>query len=874
MKPIYKFILHVVHNWNNDLKEAYAPSVVSQLMDKFKEEADDLNIQITDNQLKAYINRFDQLRGNSTNIQEKDLFKYSLSQLIRLVTSSKGVEEPEEAIDITPDVVYNQDGITIWNGSKEGNCITYGAGEKWCITRGSFGTYRYSVDKGNPTFYLAKNANMSDSDKLSFVAIQVRNPDKTDEGNRYVYTNRQNSPYESRPMNFNSLLSEVPWLNDIPNIKSILKYIPLSSKEKINQLYSTEAISVREWAKMPFSDKEQYLVIRKNKKLFSDVSNEEFVRNYLPKYSQLANFIAINSGIVNPIELLKNLDKFNSQDRKSITANLRSKIDLEYLPLDVIPFDVKKLLTILNKWDLKPTDRLYVTKDGSTIVKLNLSNNVSIGLYQAEDDYPNVKLNKRTAKYLLEYPDLDKIPFNILVDLFKDEIVDKNTIDKVLEQAKTDPNSAIVSEEIDGKTVLLDSNSLSAYKIENGTLSKISFDDEDVQSLLTQQTDNDTFQQNVLSYVRSDIDIPRYVEKDSFISIIKSIPLNKRRINWANIPSIVLATKDEEAPLVVFREEQATPFNAILGQYYYTSGWDYNKRSYSENPEVYKSYFAYLRTKGVTYTDDELLAGLGQAGRISNGSVIKAIIEAGIPMAEGSIYKPLIYNDVPYVVNSRTPRDSYGVSPASSKLVKANIPASLAARMLNTTPAAMQGAGQAVAIPQDRRGRPAGTTNAPAIRPATGGGNINVVGLLTQLGLSTAFERLRTLNRLGARRLDVDNAVNVNPNGDRGAARRNNQLGARGNVIQVLAIGPSKIYIIRLANGQTIASINIQPGNSNYILFPQGGLSSLNSPADLMRDLQRRNLAESHPYIVREYLSNHPEHKNEVKNILKKHLNK
>ena len=77
MRPIDKFILHVIHNWENGLNEAYAPSVMTKLMDKFKEEADDLNIEINDEQLKKYIERFDVLK-NSPKIPEKDLFKYSL----------------------------------------------------------------------------------------------------------------------------------------------------------------------------------------------------------------------------------------------------------------------------------------------------------------------------------------------------------------------------------------------------------------------------------------------------------------------------------------------------------------------------------------------------------------------------------------------------------------------------------------------------------------------------------------------------------------------------------------------------------------------------------------------------------------------------
>ena len=252
MRPIDKFILHVIHNWKNGLNEAYAPSVMTKLMDKFKEEADDLNIEINDEQLKKYIERFNVLK-NSPKIPEKDLFKYSLSQLIRLVTSSKGAEASESA-DITPDVVYHNDDDTIivYNGSKEDNCINYGQGEKWCITRGSYSNYRYSQDRSYPTFYLAQNNNLPTDDALSFVAIQVRNPQTTSENQRYVYTNRKNSPHESQPMSFTQLEREVPWLREIPNVQQVLKYIPLNTGEKVTQQYKNKPIGIRECIKLKF----------------------------------------------------------------------------------------------------------------------------------------------------------------------------------------------------------------------------------------------------------------------------------------------------------------------------------------------------------------------------------------------------------------------------------------------------------------------------------------------------------------------------------------------------------------------------------------------------------------------------------------------
>ena len=867
MRPIDKFILHIVHNLF-PLNE-YSQGEMNKLMTQFKDEADDLNIQITDDQLKAYITRFDALK-NSPKVQEKDLRKYSLGQLIRLVTSSKGAEAPDEEEDKTPDVVYQDNGMTVWNGSKEGNCINYGRGESWCITRGSFGNYRYSSDRGFPTFYLAKNGNMSDNHKLSFVAIQVR--DNRSDAKKYVYTDRSNSPYESEEMSFEQLVNRVPWLNDIPNLKSILRYIPLSSSEKASNVYKNNALSVREWTKLPFETKKQYIVIRgeRSRDLFSDIDNKDFVANYLPKYPQIAEFIAITPGIIDSMLLLQNLDKFSTQDRKSITSNLRNKINLKNLSTDLLSFDVKKILTFLNKWDLGQSERLYITKDGSTIVKLTLGDNITVSLYQAEDDYPNIKLNKRTSKYLLDYPDLDKIPVRNLIKLVQDEVIDKSVLDKVLEQAKSDPNSAIVVKD----NIILDSNSFASYKMEDGKITQVPFDNEEVQAVFSEQKDNEGFQRNALALINDRTRIPESVDKDAFLSILRATPLNKRIIEFNNTPCVVLTTQSEEHPIVVQSIERGTGSFQISAWYGEGGNWRVTsgRGSFSDDPEVYRSIFTYLRQQGKVFTGEELVDRLKAAVRSTYRpqGIVKAIIQAEPPLATNSNFKPVIYQDKPYIINQNSPRNSYGVSDATGKLVQANIPAATAARMLGTAaPAAVAQAATG------RRGRPAGQPNAPrpAAAPAAAG-DINVREVMSDTGLETAFLRLprsilRKLNRTDGRR--------VNPNGDRGAARRNNMLGNRGQVGRVIQVGGSKIYFISMPGGRILASINVQPGNSNYLLLGnEGGNNAiaLSSPSDLVQALTQRGLAEHRSYIMNEYLANYPEHKDEVKDLLKKHLNK
>jgi hypothetical protein len=874
MRAIDKFILHVVHNIF-PLNE-YSEGELKRLMAQFREEADDLNINISDDTLKTYIQRFDAIK-NSPKIQEKDLRKYTLSKLIKLVTSSAGAEAPDDEEDQTPDVVYQDGGITVWNGSKENNCINYGRGEKWCITRGSFGNYRYDASKGYPTFYLAKNINISDSDKLSFVAIQVRDTD--DENKRYVYTNRQNSPYESSPMSFSKLTSEVPWLNDIPNIRSILRYIPLSNQEKVTQKYKRDSISIREWVKLPFNVKKQYLVVKKNSKLFSDIDNKEFVEKYLPQYPQIAEFVAITPGVIDNTILLANLDKFSNQDRKSITANIQGAIDLKYLTLDTFPFDVKKLLTILNKWNIPITDRLYVTKNGEAIVKLKFGDDISVGLYTAEDDYPNIKLNQRTAKYLLEYPELDRLPFNSLLKLATEGIVDKEFINKVIDKAKSEENSAIIVKKVEDGEILVDANSFSSYKIQDGKITKVPFTDEDVQAVLSAEKDNTSFQQGVVNIVKDSADsysdLPSTVDKDAFVSIIKSTPYNNRTFTSNNITGEqIILTPDGESEYTLFTRKTGND-----GLYNFNTGLDYGRRNdwrdrdSNDNMDegAWRSYFAYLRNENIVYSGDRLQQWF-RGGYSTEPK--KAWFRAQPPLSPTDRYATSIgANGIYYLVNKANPRESLKLSD-SGKLIKANIPASFARQLTGATPdEATPTAPGAVAPTAGRRGRPAGRPNAPraAAPAAAGGGDINVAEVMEETGLINAFRA--ALPRVDRVRLDVTNGVRVNPNGDRGAARRNNQLGGAGRVGRVIEVGASKIYIIRLANQQIIASINIQPGNRNYILLPNGVAVTLNSPSELMSALQQRNLAEVRNYMVREYVANNPQHLDEVRELIRQHVN-
>jgi hypothetical protein len=865
MRPIDRFILHVVHNLL-PLNE-YSEGEVKRLIAYFKDEADDLNIDISEDQLKSYIEEFERIKQK---LSDKEIRHYSLSKIIKLTTASRGISNKTEKI--TPDVVYHNDddSIIIYNGSLEDNCVRFGSGEKWCITRGAYTNYRYSRDRGFPTFYLAKNINIPDSDPLSFVAIQVRDPRTTNENNRYVYTNRRNSPYESQPMSFSKLLSEVPWLQNIPNLQNILEYIPLSTQEKLTQDYRNNPVSINVWEKFPYEVKEQYLTVRAaSKVLFSDISTDTFLQKYIPKYPQIATYIAVTPNLIEPIKLLSNLESFNNQNRKSITANIQTLIDTDYLKTEDFPFGVKKLLVKLDKFDTSTDEKLFISKDGSTIVNIHFTSPVKLDLYQEDDYYTDVKLNKRTVQYLkeLDLNDISQIPFNVIMDLSSDGVFGNEIVNSVVQNAKTNENSPIIVREKEGTEILLDSNTFSSYKIENGKISQIPFENEKVQEIFNEEVNNENFQKNIIKLFQ-EIFINRgrkgtdklnvIANKDILINAIKSIPYNKRIVLSHNDVNNIMLTTPGEIFLLPSSARSLSPgteafsINLIGNINYFET---------RPNVEQLRSYFKYLRSINFSFGDDDLRNFMRSGFRVS-ADFKKVFIEANPPLNPDNTLVPYLKDGSATLINIRNPDNSYKVSNTTSRLLDFRAPAALA-RQLSNVP------GRQPQIALARRGRPPrGQEAAPQAAAVAPQGNITMTTEMQTQGLLAGYESLPTDIK---RRIATGTGGTVARN--RGAARRQNLLINRGRIYRTIDSGPSAIYFIRLASGAIIASIVIQPGNQHFIVTADSSFR-LDTPSNLVTALQARNLSESlKGTITSIYLSENPYQLTEVKTILEHYIN-
>jgi hypothetical protein len=203
------------------------------------------------------------------------------------------------------------------------------------------------------------------------------------------------------------------------------------------------------------------------------------------------------------------------------------------------------------------------------------------------------------------------------------------------------------------------------------------------------------------------------------------------------------------------------------------------------------------------------------------------------------------------------------ISNTSGKIVKGALSSSQASTALGTTVQAPAGQAQAAPVTAQagvpRRGRPAGAPGAPRPAAAPAGGT-PVSELMAGRGLETAFNGLPRSVR--ARLTSAVQETGLS----RGASRRNNQLGNRGRVISTWNSGPSSVYFIRLTDGDNlIASINIQPGNGNYVLIRGQEPVRLNSPTELLSALQQRNLAE---VLIAEFMSSNPTMIDETKKVV------
>jgi hypothetical protein len=856
VKNIYKFIKYVVDNWNYPLNEdeIKLDRNRQQFFDKFKDEADTYNIDISDDTLKKYIIDFDRIK-NSPDVTTKDLSQVSLKQLIRWINTSSKSPGVEKEIEQNPDVIYKSDDdtITIYDGSKNDRCVLFGAGEKWCITRGSFSSYRYSDSRGFPVFYLARNRSLPKDDKLSFVAIQVRDRNIKSEREQYVYTNRKNSPYESRPMSFDQLLNEVPWLKEIPDLKTKLRYVPLSKIEKLTNTIANRGTTYENWSEFTYDNKEAYLTARgeqlrnsTNNSLFTDMDYNEFLSQELPKpeNKEIAKFIAITPGVVPPLFLLKNLSFFKDSDRRSIISNLRSDLPPdELLNNRKFPFDIKVLLTNLNKWTLKPTETVFTINNNKLIIYLN--NKPTLGIFSASETHPNVKINNKTLKIILDTPELDPtstnpkiIPIDIVASLlYSSDELDPSITEKLTSMIGKDPN--VIKTTTDKGDLFINKTDLNAYEYQDNEFTRISLDTETINSLQDSNPEAlDTLKSSIVDITLKRLSNIRDTKTNNYYAgVLRNNKLLTKAalepltnqitpVDISNVKYDLIGynINNSDAHLFTVLQNKAEFPTSRFKLHVPTSNIEETSPYFWNNLEA-EAFINYLKNKNLAFNSNYLLTAVRNS-TISNGA-LETFIKKGLPISKEGEFEVRILDDIIYFINKTDVANSFKVSPSTGRLLRApaNIIRQLSPR--STTPRTR------ATRPAEE---PAATPAAGAETPAAGGALRGIAQAIESANLTTGFNTLPTAykNRIiGGELIQTD----------RGASKRNEALGNRGRVVRIIAAGQSRFYIILLAGATPtyIGQASFQPEATHYIIT-QGRSFNMGRVGNFLASLQQNRI--------------------------------
>jgi len=852
MSNIHKLIEHLVNNWSNNLSEALAPRVKQQLMDKFKQEADDFDITISDKNLSDYIDYFDARLKNNPKVTEKDLAKYPLKSLIKLVSAYKGSskEEDDEDVSNIPDVVYNENGVIIYSGHNEENCLKFGRGEQWCITRGSFGNYRYDSNRKNPTFYLVKDTNLPDSDRKSFFVVVVGSD------NTYKVSDRSNNDVGGRGTEWNRW---EPWsfveqqFPSVQGLERIFRYVPIGKVELSTRQYANQAMSVEEWEVAPPDFKERYLIIRKGKGLFKDITNEKFVKTILPDSQDMATVVAKNYGMIDINTLLQEFDSFSNQNQKSIIANARrfTKVPTEILKSRGIPFSAKKAVVSGGLLDIPGDERYYVSSDDKAIIKLKFrGDDISMGLFTEKDTYPNVKINARTSSILRSLPRFDEMPFDVLLKLTKDNLLPKDTVTKVIDKSKEeDSKSAIITSNTDEGEIILDTNTFKAYKPENGEYTPVPFEDDSVQSILKSDTVGSGIQDGIVRIVSKFDSIPPTIPMSTVVSILKQTPVEKRIVRRGDESYIVIPSNTQNE-LNLWRTGDG--FVGVSGPSYYYRGDGRFNSSRVASQEMWSEYFAYLRSQNLAYNSSQLLPLAG-----SQYYAGAKFLAANPPLTADNPYTPAQYEGTWYLVNQNNPSESRKVSPQTGNLLKANLNPAKVSIILGTRPPA--GAVRGTGTTRTPRTATAAAATPPA---TTGQVNDAVRRAIDAAGLTTGFNTLPTAlkNRILSGTLVAS---------DNGVAGRNRALEGRGRVMRIISAGQSKMYLIRLsASGTMIAQASFQPEARHYIITANNSFN-MGRVGNFIAALDARNLRETEDIMRVAIGAATPEELEEIKSKVK-----
>ena len=198
---------------NKSVLLEYSDKFINNLVSKYVEQG------AQDDEARKNIELFSRYSPGLPTDQ-RDIVKYSWDELGRFiydkVTRKKRIKAGKigDGDEDEDQIVYSNNGVTIFKGDSEEKCVRYGNGYNFCISsRGDDNYYeRYLKMYGYTTYYFIFNSNLPRDNENHILVL-------TKSGNHYSIWDAANRLKQKHFFkDFDEVVEDYPWLNGLENI--------------------------------------------------------------------------------------------------------------------------------------------------------------------------------------------------------------------------------------------------------------------------------------------------------------------------------------------------------------------------------------------------------------------------------------------------------------------------------------------------------------------------------------------------------------------------------------------------------------------------------------------------------------------------------
>jgi hypothetical protein len=277
--------------------------------------------------LEAYTKNIKSLGNNAKPFSIKNIEKEFVDIILnnqwikenKKVSLNKGIYSPNKE-----DVQYEDSEIIIIKANNKAKCVSYGAGESWCITKNNLNYYNTYRIEFKATIYFVLQKNIKGNEH-KLVILNYRN-EYTNNISKYSIADRTNADERNGSFYYAKDWSQIEL--EIPNLKGkeiYFQYIPIAEEE----------LNYQKILKNKYSgDDLMNYINQKTKNLIvnnSEVTPEDFIRDYVAQGFDITEkqFQSLNDNLIS--SLIES--GYNIEDNNLIFNLFNEKHKKRYLKL-------------------------------------------------------------------------------------------------------------------------------------------------------------------------------------------------------------------------------------------------------------------------------------------------------------------------------------------------------------------------------------------------------------------------------------------------------------------------------------------------------------------------------------------------------------